>query len=294
MDHSHQDHASHHVHFESPEAAAHAEHEGEVLVGFVAEAAGVVAGIAARDGTEVRRVLDLGCGPGVGTCCLAERFASAQVTAADGSTAMLERAAARVERLGLTSRVETRQVEIPGGLGLLGPAEVVWASMVLHHVGDEAGALRGIRETLAPGGLLGLAEQAGSVRVLPDEVDLGRPGLWARLDAAWAAWFADMRADLTGSTTSDEYPPMLDAAGFEVLVDEPLTIALDAPLDDRTLQFAHRQLVRTTHQLEHHADPADLAALDVLIQPDTEESILRRPDARMRAQRHLYVARATP
>jgi hypothetical protein len=85
---------------------------------------------------------------------------------------------------------------------------------------------------------------------------------------------------------------MLDAAGFEVVVDEIRTLTLDAPLDEPTRRFAHRLLERTQVQLQDHADPADLAALDVLIQPGGGD-IRDRDDARLVARRHLYVARAS-
>ena len=38
----------------------------------------------------------------------------------------------------------------------LEPADVIWASMSLHHIGDEAAALRLLGELLAPQGLLAI------------------------------------------------------------------------------------------------------------------------------------------
>jgi SAM-dependent methyltransferase len=290
-DQNHHEHAAtHHRVFESPSMAAFAELEGEVLAGLVTEATSMLAELCRSHGVEVRHVLDLGCGPGVGTCCLAQRFRSASVVAVDGSATMLERVAARAER----QRVETRLVELPSGLGALGRADVAWASMVLHHLGEEAAALRRIRELLEPGGLLAVVEGGDSWRFLPEDADLGRPGLWERLDAAWAAWFTDMRADLPGATTSADYPTMFEEAGFELVADEVLTLALDAPLDARAHRFAHRQLLRMRAQLGPHADADDLKALDVLIDENTDEGIMRRDDALLRASRHLFVGRATP
>jgi SAM-dependent methyltransferase len=286
--------ASHHLDFESPTMAAFLELEGEVLAGLVAEATSMVAQLCEGHGVVVRRVLDIGCGPGVGTCCLAQRFDSARVVAVDGSAAMLDHATARAERLGLASRVETRIVELPAGLAELGPADIVWASMVLHHVGDEVAALRRIRGLLEPGGLLALVERAGPLRILPDDADLGLPGLWERLDAAWAAWFSDMRAELPGATTSADYPTMLQEAGLELVADEVLTLVLDAPLDARARRFAHGNLLRTRAQLAPHADAADLQALDMLVDEHADEGILHRDDARLCASRHLYVARHAP
>lgn len=290
------DHAptNHGLVFDSPMMAAFAELEAEVLIGLVTQAASMLAGLCRRHAVEVRRVLDLGCGPGVGTTCLAGRFDSATIVAVDGSPTMLQHVTGRAERLGLAQRVETCLAELPALLDTLGRADVVWASMVLHHVGDQATALRRIRELLGTGGLLAILEQAHPLRVLPEDVDLGRPGLWDRLDAAWASWFAEMRADLAGATTAADYPAMLEEAGFELVADEVLTLALDAPLEGRSRRFALDHLTRTSAQLASHAHAGDLEALEVLTDDNGEASILHREDAVLRASRHLYVARALP
>ena len=286
-EHGHPDHPpTHHHVFDSPAMAAHAEAEAVVLLGLLEEATAVLAQRCEAEGVEVRRVLDLGCGPGVGTCELAARFGAASVVAVDGSATMLQRVTTRAEQHGLAARVETRRLELSAGFDDLGRADVVWASMVLHHVGDERSALRGIRRVLEPGGLLVVVEPAGPVRVVPADVDLVRPGIWDRIDLAWAAWFADMRADLPGATTSADHATMLGEVGFEVLADEVLTLVLDAPLDPGSRAFAHQQLDRTVVQLASHADPGDLEAIGALVEggaiPD---------DATIRASRHLYVAR---
>jgi SAM-dependent methyltransferase len=282
------EHHHHHVDFDDPAMVAYAELEGELLISLMEEATALVS---KHCGAPVHHVLDIGCGPGVGTAVLAEAFPAATIVAVDGSPTMLEQAAARAERLGLADRVTTRQADLPADLAALGQADVIWASMVLHHVGDEAAALAQLRERLNPGGVLALVEKADPVRVLPADVDLGRPGLWARLDAAWHAWFGGMRAELPGAAVSDDYPAMLAAAGFEVLVDEVPTVALDPPLDERARRFAHQQIQRIPTQLADHADPADLAALDPLLDEHSEQSILRRDDTLVRATRHLYLAR---
>jgi SAM-dependent methyltransferase len=205
---------------------------------------------------------------------------------------MLEHVARRAERLGLTSRVETRLVDLPDGVDTLGRADVVWAALVLHHVGDEVGVLRRLRGVLEPGGLLAVVEWADPMRVMPEDEDLGRPpGLWTRLDAAWQAWFEEMRADLPESTPSGDYRAMLTAAGFDVVLDDVLRIVLDAPLGEQARRFARRQLEGAQARLGSHAEEADLAALDVLLD-DGETGILHRPDARLSASRRLLVASA--
>jgi SAM-dependent methyltransferase len=288
-------HAGHHQHdgmFDSPEAAAANELEGDVLIGFVDDATSVLDALCDAIGLEVRRVLDLGSGPGVGSCVLAERFGEATVIAADGSPAMLDRAVARAARLGFADRVEVRHVDLASDIGTLAPADLVWASMSLHHVGDELAALREIRQLLEPGGLVALIERHAPTRVLPDGIDLGRPGIWERLDAAWADWFTDMRADLPGSTESAGYPSMLAAAGFDVVADQVLAVSIDEPLDDAGRRFALKQMTQSRGKLDGRADPADLSALDALLDQDAPDGIMHRDDVRISATRRLYVGRA--
>jgi SAM-dependent methyltransferase len=155
--HGHPGDDRHHVHFDDPEAVDRAETEGEALGGLVDRAIAVLAERADADGLAVTRILDVGCGPGVATVALARRFAGATVLAADGSPAMLERAAQRIARAGLGDRVATRPLQLPDGLDTLAgdddgtTAEVIWASLVLHHVGDEVDAPRPTPRRSGPG-----------------------------------------------------------------------------------------------------------------------------------------------
>jgi SAM-dependent methyltransferase len=289
--HDHGGHEHGHVMFDTAAMAAKTEREGEVLADFVTQAATRITEVGQQQGVEVRRVIDLGCGPGVGSCLLAEQFQTATVVAVDGSAEMLERVGARTERLLLGTRVQTQQAELSSAIATLGAADLVWASMSLHHIGDEVDALGQIRGLVDPGGLLAVVERAGPVRVLPDDVDLGRPGLWSRLHDAWEAWFAAMRAELPGATVSGAYGTMISAAGFDVLVDELLTVAVDPPLEAQAREFALQQLQGTCAQLAGYADAADLEVLEPLVDETSDQSILRRDDLCIRAARHLFVAR---
>jgi SAM-dependent methyltransferase len=289
--HEHHGHGDDHHMFDSPEAAASTELEGDVLIGFVSDAASALAALCDKFVIDVRRVLDLGSGPGVGSCVLAERFGGATVVAADGSVAMLDRAASRAARLGLAERVEARVVELATELPTLGRADLVWASMSLHHVGDELAALRDVRLLLEPDGLVALVERHAPTRVLPESVDLGRPGIWDRLDAAWADWFTHMRADLPGSSESADYPTMLDAAGFDVVADQVLSVSIDEPLDAAGRRFALKQLRQSRDKLDDRADPDDLRALDALLDENAPDGVMHRGDVRISATRRLYVGR---
>jgi len=164
--------------------------------------------------------------------------------------------------------------------------------MVLHHLGDEAGALRGLRARLEPGGLLALVEFGDPMRVVRDDVDLGRPGLWARLDEASAAWLRDLRAGPSGSVQNADYPAMLQDAGFELVIDRLVTVRLDPPLDDRAREVALSHVQRLREHVAPYADPADVDALDALADPDDPASVGRRTDAFLYASRRRLVSRA--
>jgi trans-aconitate methyltransferase len=134
------------------------EREALDLLGIVTTAAAWVGQLAGP----VRRIVDIGSGPGVGTCELARCFPDAEVVAVDASPRMLERAAERSRSLGVGDRVSTQLAEHPNELDELGPADVVFASMSLHHMPDPDQTLAAIRRLLVGGGLLVVIEHGPS------------------------------------------------------------------------------------------------------------------------------------
>lgn len=290
------DHHHHHGPVRLDEAdwqawAEHTELEGEVLVGFVTETAAQVSERRGPEAAPVRRVLDVGSGPGVGTCELARLFPDAQVTAADSSPAMLDRTTRRAQALGLEGRVRTVEAELPGGLDGLEPVDVIWSSMALHHVGDEVAALRVMRDLLAPHGLVAIAERADPTRVLPEPLGIGRPGLAERIDRAGAAWFDAMRAGLDGTVPSADLRSMVDAAGLEVVAAHTARQKLDPPLSDAARRFVRGSLVRIREQFHELLDEEDLRTLDVLSDPDHPRGVMHRPDVFVEASRQVVIAR---
>ncbi len=283
-----------HVHFDEAgwrARAAHLELEGEVLLAFVTDTAAWVTEVRGPGAPPVRRVVDIGSGPGVGTCELARQFSQAEVIAVDSSPAMLERTKQRAARQDLEARISTHIAELPGGLEGLGRADVIWASMSLHHIGDEVGSLRILRDLPDPYGLIAIAEIAEPMRVLPDGLDLGRPGLADRLDNAEAKWFAGMREGLTDSVPSTDLPSMLAAAGLELVGTRLSRLRLDAPLSVDARQVAFGHLRRMRERFEEHLDDDDLHTLDVLTDADDPRSVRHRPDVFVAASRQILIAR---
>jgi SAM-dependent methyltransferase len=281
--HSHQ----HHQHDLNPdwaEMVADITLEGEVVMPYVTETVSSIAALCRQGGLAVRRVIDIGSGPGVATCVLAQQFDDAAVVAVDGSREMLERAAARADALGLSGRVRTQQAELPAGLNGLGHAELVWMAMVLHHVDDPAAALHGLRSILEPNGLLAIAEFGDSARFLPDDVGVGPPGFRERLGDFNPA----------DAFPSVDYPELIEASGFELLVDRMVEVRLDPPLAEGARRVARRYLQRMLDLMGDRLDAQDRATLDVLLAEEAPLGLMRRPDAFLVVSRRIYVARAVP
>lgn len=294
---THQSHSPHdhgHVHLDDAHwegLLAQTELEGELLVGFVTGTGERIKELRGPDGPAVRRVLDIGSGPGVGTCELARLFPEAQVIALDGSPATLARVRQRVEGMGLGARIGTHHAELPEGLGGLEPVDVIWASMALHHVGDEVALLRSLHDLLAPAGVVAIAEVADPMRVLPDDLDVGRPGLAERLQDAGGTWFASMREGLDGAVPSADVASMLEAAGFDVVDSRTVHERFDPPLPDLARQVVLGHLRRNRTHLEELLDGEDLGAIDVLVDEGDPRSVAHRPDVFVHASRQIVLGR---
>ena len=290
--HGHRGHE--HGHLGEEEWAAYAldtELRGEVFNGFLTDTITRVDEWRGAAAPVMQRIFDVGSGPGVAACALAGAYPDATVTAIDSSPAMLARAAARAARFGFAERVDTHLAELPGGLDDLGKADLIWASMSLHHIGDEVGALRLLRDLLSPSGLIAIAEMADPTRVLPDDLDIARPGLADRLDAVGAAWFADMRAGLTDSVESKKVMSMLTSAGFEVIDERVVRQRFDAPLTEAARHVAHGELRRMRAQFGERLDGEDLHSLDILCDPSDERGALHRRDLFLLASCQIVIAR---
>jgi len=280
-------HGHHHTDIDWEVMATQLENNGELQLPVLRRTAARLRELLGPE-KEVRRILDIGSGPGVMTCVLAEAFADAEAVAVDGAPGLLDRALARAERLGLGGRVAVRHAELPEGLdsgdehgdGGLGTADLVWSSKAVHHLGDQQGALNALAGVLRPGGLLAVAEGGLPMRFLPRDIGIGRPGLQARLDTAQEHWFEIMRADLPGSTTVvEDWPAMLSRAGLSRAGSFTSLLDLPAPLGATARAFLHAHLTRLREAMSESLDVEDGKTLDVLLDPAAPEGILRRPDA---------------
>jgi len=118
----------------------------------------VVQQASAHHGAEVRRVAELGPGPGVGLEALLAQFPKAQVWGADISSLMLSQSKKRNR----SAMSDGRLTLVEGGVSALSasaPADIVMANHVLYFWQDPVAEMTQIRGFLRPGGLLAVGYQ---------------------------------------------------------------------------------------------------------------------------------------
>lgn len=287
--HEHHDGNGHsHTHVDFAEMLPMLEQEAELYSPLYTQAASWLREM--RPDPEL--VVDAGSGPGVISCLLADTFPGARVIAVDGAEPLLERARERAAERGVADRFGTLRAELGDGLGDLEyPADLLWASRSLHHVGDQRGALAGFADRLAPGGALALLEGGLAPRYLPRDFGIGRPGLHARIDAVEQEWFARMRAELPGAVVEDveDWPALLTAVGLRHTATRTFLLDLPAPVSDEARAFVATALGHRRDGLGEHLDADDRATLDRLLDPEDKASVYHRPDVFVLTALTVYV-----
>ncbi|HEU4348843.1 MAG TPA: class I SAM-dependent methyltransferase [Actinoplanes sp.] len=224
---------------------------------------------------QARQVLDIGSGPGVAACTLAELLPEAGVLAVDGTPELLELARERAAQRGLADRVRTHRTALPDGLAELPPADLIWVSGVAHHMPDPAEAVRDLAALVRPGGILALREGGLPMRCLPSYAD---GGLFARIEAVNDELAAGHAHPMGAITTARDWPVLLREAGLTGVTSRTFLLDRPAPLDDRALESLQRHLRTTREMLADHLTAADLARLDQLSSDTDPESVLHRDD----------------
>ncbi|MDY7102910.1 MAG: class I SAM-dependent methyltransferase [Actinomycetota bacterium] len=267
--------------------------EGDLAMPMLDEALAWLGEVCTSWGTTVRTVLDVGSGPGVGACALALAYEDAQVVAVDPSPELLARAERRAARFGVDDRVTTMAASLPDGVDEAPEAHLVWASMVIHHVADPAAALDRLRHRLRPGGLIALAEFADPWRFLPADLDLGRPGLAERVDAASAHWIATLGSNGHEGAPPAALPGAVAAAGLEIVAERVVRHRIDPPLSVDARQHVRAHVVRMAEMETDLLDADDRATLETLADPSSPNGILARPDVFYETSRRLLALRPT-
>ncbi|TVZ81799.1 MULTISPECIES: class I SAM-dependent methyltransferase [unclassified Streptomyces] len=273
------DHRHGHAHdtdIDWAEMAAHLETQAELFTPVYERAMAWLA----KEVTEPGLIVDAGSGPGVVACLFAEAFPGARIVAVDSTEPLLEQARDRAVRQGVADRFDILAGELPGVLDELEyPADLLWASRSLHHLGDQRAALAAFAARVAPGGTLALLEGGLPSRFLPRDFGIGRPGLQERLDVVQAEWFARMRADLPGSVAvTEDWSALLTSVGLKHTRTRSFLLDLPAPATDRARDHVAASLARLREAGAESLDAEDLATLDRLLDPADPASVHRRPD----------------
>ena len=289
-DHDHQNARHQHHHHDDTDWGAMGdvlEAEGDVLADFVRDAAAWVGERCGHD--PVERIVDVGSGPGVGSCIFALQFRGATVTAVDASGPLLGRAAARAMRLGVAGRVRTRVGDLSDAVAVSAeePADVVWASMVLHHVPDQPAALAAIHAGLRDGGWLAIAEFGAPLQCLPDSALGDAAGVWARCQAAVRSWLPDPVAGDAPALRA-----ALLAAGFAHVEQREMTIAIPSPLTPAARRYVVQFYSRLREIVATRVHAADLVVLDTLLDAANPLGLHQRADLFVRVGRMVTTAQA--
>ena len=177
----------------------------------------VVQQASAHHGPEVRRVAELGPGPGVGLEALLAQFPEAQVWGVDISSVMLAQSRRRNRSAVSAGRLTLLEGSV-SALSASAPADIVMANHVLYFWHDPTAEMAQIRGFLRPGGLLAIGYQLK--QNMPAMAQRRFPPAGHRLyDAedevaklAVAAGFASVTHLVKGSTESPEGRLMLATA----------------------------------------------------------------------------------
>jgi SAM-dependent methyltransferase len=278
-------------------------HHGHDEVDWAAQAALMAAWdtIDARRNREITGWLGLGPGQlavdvGSGAGGMAAEFLEAvgpegTVVIVDGSVELLAVARRRAGRpdhhlVAVHADVDRE----PLGSVMQHPADLVYASGVVHHLDDELAAVKEFAAVVRPGGSVALAEGGLDTRFLPDDCGVGEPGLEQRLAGARDAWFwSEVRPAGPTVRRGGGWAPLLADAGLVEIATRSFLLDLPAPLDPAARAVARDHFERELTMLGDRISADDRSALEVLLDDDDPRSLVRRPDLFVLGVRTVYV-----
>lgn len=220
------------------------------------------------------RVLDLACGDGFYTRCIAERLGpDGFATGVDINVAYLSEAQEETSReagRANSAFVAASFDRLPFSDGTF---DLVWCAQSLYSLPEPVEAIRHMVRVLRPGGLVALLENDTLHQVfLPWPVSLELP-----LRAA------ELRSLLERSRNSSKYyvgrrlPAILAAAGLEPLRMTTHAFDRQAPLGDAERDLLQRYLEDVAERVAPHLDPALLLELRRLVDPGSPGHLLEQP-----------------
>ncbi|WP_328606686.1 class I SAM-dependent methyltransferase [Amycolatopsis sp. NBC_00345] len=256
-------------------------------------------------------VVDVGCGAGG----MSKHFARELATRSGGTVVLVDATPALLEEAERAVKTEAAEHVAPGSTGehgpvsvevraILGdladaglpqtvpPADLVWASHVVHHLADQQAAVGTVAAVAKPGGLVALAEGGLDFRCLPWDLGVGRPGLENRMLAAQAEWFIGMREGIDGAVPMPYgWPIALDRAGltgvdsFGALVHHP------SPGPDSLADYVVNRIGRLREFAGDHLTTGDRATLDALLDATGPHFVGARQDLYLFGAKNVHCGR---
>ncbi|MFD6795298.1 MULTISPECIES: class I SAM-dependent methyltransferase [Prauserella salsuginis group] len=241
-------------------------------------------------------VVDVGSGAGGMTTALAGSLRArggGTVVAVDAVDELLT-AACRAARESGGDTVTVDEVVADAGTeplaDLVAPADLVWASAVVHHLPDQQAAVDRLAAALRPGGVLAIAEGGLGMRCLPWDLGVGRPGLELRLLGHRDAWFEDMRSSMPdavrmgyGWTTAIARAGLTGVTSFTYLVDHP------APAGEQVREFVLDHIGGLAERADDRMDAEDRDTVTRLLDPAVGDYLGRRDDIYLLSARTVYL-----
>lgn len=250
-------------------------------------------------------VIDVGCGAGGMSAALATALrvkattghfdssvSAGTLVLVDAVPELLAAAAETAAGCGVEVRTHRADLAGPDSLASVPPADLVWASNVVHHLPDQRSAVAALARLLAPGGWLALAEGGLSMRCLPWDLGVGEPGLQDRLVAAHGTWFHRMRTDMPDAVRLPygwnrvlTEAGLCDITAFSYLVDVP------APLSETDRDGVVSWLTWMSHATADLLDPTDTDTLGHLLDPTDPAYVGARDDVFMLKASTVHLGR---
>jgi demethylmenaquinone methyltransferase/2-methoxy-6-polyprenyl-1,4-benzoquinol methylase len=221
---------------------------------------------------EASRGLDVGCGVGLFSLCLADAIGpQGRVIGIDQSNDCVEAALQR-GRPGLEfRRGEGSALEEPDH-----SFDWVWCSDVLHHIDDSVAALREFARVLRPGGRIIIKESQALLGVyLP-----GHPELERRLQSADISYHRDDAGSRSFLERRQRTLGSLLEAGLPRAAVRTYLIERQAPLDEVTRAFIQHVVFERNWggRIREFLDPQDWQDRSALCDAESPEYILSRRD----------------
>jgi SAM-dependent methyltransferase len=239
----------------------------------------------AASGIDPHRILDLGAGTGVAALFLAKRFADAEVVALDMDAEALAAIRSKAGKALVADRLVTLEADLDEAWPDLIDLDLTWASMSMHHLGEPDRVLSQLVDATRPGGLIAVAEGHADLRLLPDDIGVGRPGLEGRCLEAQAAEHA-----VSLPAMGSDWASRLRAAGWTVLAERTFALDEDPPMLPATARYAELRLRRLRHGLADRLSEDDRAAIDALLDESSPHYVGRRTEFTVRGSRSVTLA----